>query len=31
MVDNKETPVPLSKLKKDFSDWQVGSDYEIIK
>ncbi len=29
--DKKETPMPLSKLKKDYTDWQVGSDYEILK
>lgn len=31
MEEKKETPVPLSKIKKDFSDWDVGNDYEIIK
>jgi mitogen-activated protein kinase 1/3 len=31
MEDKKETPIPLSKLKKDFSDWDCGSEYEIIK
>ena len=30
-MEAKDTPVPLSKLKKDFSDWMVGSDYEVIK
>lgn len=30
-MEAKDTPVPLSKLKKDFTDWMVGSDYEVIK
>ena len=32
MVENKkESLVPLSKIKNNFSDWQVGADYELIK
>lgn len=31
MEEKKEVPIPLNKLKKDFTDWKVGSDYEIIK
>ena len=30
-MEQNSKPVPLSKLKKDFSDWNVGNDYEIIK
>ena len=30
-MEKKENLVPLNKLKKDFSDWNVGSDYEIVK
>ena len=31
-MEAKETPIPLSKLKKDFQGWDdVGEDYEIIK
>lgn len=28
---NKEKPISLNKLKKDFSDWFVGPNYEIIR
>lgn len=27
----EEKPISLSKLKKDFSDWNVGPNYEIIR
>lgn len=27
----EEKPISLNKLKKDFSDWYVGPDYEIIR